>query len=182
MASWRILAFDIENKPVSYNGDWPTAHITAIAACWVDQPESIRYWPVTFKTVAKQLERFRAVYDKADIVTGHYIRKHDLPIINGRMMTNMLSPLGQKMTLDTKLDWLKKKDVSATLENLLKYYGIEHGKAHLSAADWEAINEGDVAGQTLLKERCVGDVIAQAALFRKMVSLDHLGAPKMWRP
>jgi hypothetical protein len=28
------------------------------------------------------LEKFLVAYNAADVVTGHYIRKHDLPLIN----------------------------------------------------------------------------------------------------
>lgn len=122
------------------------------------------------------------MYDQADLVTGHYIRKHDLRIVNGLLMRYQQAPLGSKLTIDTKSDWLKKKDVSASLENLLKYYGIPHSKVHLSTADWEEINDGNPRLLPLLRARCVGDVRAQVALFKKMVKLEHLGEPKMWQP
>lgn len=177
----RVLAFDIENKPISYNGEFPTAHITAIAACWADNPDFMHYWPVAWSNYRQALEAFRRLYDEADLVIGHYIRRHDLPIINGRMMTGGLAPLGDKLTSDTKLDWLKKSSVSASLENMLKYYGIEHTKAHVSVAEWESINEGDPRGLALLKARCTGDVAAQVALHKRLVELGHLSAPKIWR-
>lgn len=182
----RILGFDIENKPLAYLGEgFTTAKITAIAACWADQPKSMTYWWIPMgkdNEAIRVLESFRELYNQADIVTGHYIRKHDLPHINGAMMRYGLAPLDQKNTIDTKSDWFRKKDISAKLENLLKYYGIPHSKAHISAAEWEAANDGDMRGLKKLKQRCVGDVRAQLALYKKMATLGHLSASKVWRP
>lgn len=186
MINLRILGFDIENKPLAYLGDgFTTAKITAIAACWANDPKSMTYWPIPLgkdSEAIKVLEAFRVLYDQADVVTGHYIRKHDLPHINGALMRYGRPPLEQKMTIDTKNDWFKKKDISAKLENLLKYYGIPHNKAHVSAAEWEAANDGDMRGLKKLRQRCEGDVRAQLALYKKMAKLGHLSEPKVWRP
>src|SRR5690348_4789906 len=83
-----ILDFDIENRPLSYLGmDFTTSEITAIACKWIDQPGSptstVTSWLLGEDDPIRMLEQFSEVYAAADLVTGHYIRNHDLPIING---------------------------------------------------------------------------------------------------
>lgn len=181
MAKWRILGFDIENRQGAYNGDYPPAWITAIAACWHGQPNSLRYWQIK-RGAGSALEEFLQMYKQANVVTGHYIRKHDLPIMNGVLAKLHRSTLEPKMTIDTKLDWVKKKDVSAKLEDMLEYYGIPHKKVHISTAVWERINAGYPDALEILQERCVGDVVAQLALREKLAELGHLTEPKVWQP
>lgn len=83
----RILDFDIENRPLSYLGqDFTTAEITAIAAGFTDS-ERISCWTLKLGgDSTDMLTAFRRMYDRADMVTGHYIRRHDLPIINGALL------------------------------------------------------------------------------------------------
>src|SRR5690349_17074327 len=82
----RVLDFDIENRPLAYWYDGATtAEITAIAACWMDEPRSMRVWLLGPDEPLEMLEGFLFMYNLADMVTGHYIRRHDLPILNGAM-------------------------------------------------------------------------------------------------
>jgi DNA polymerase elongation subunit (family B) len=59
---------------------------------------------LTMDEEVELLELFREAYDAADIVTGHYIRGFDLPILNARMMRHGLPMLGAKLAQDTKGD------------------------------------------------------------------------------
>ena len=43
-----------------------------------------RVW--TEAAYTRMIRRFRQLYDQADVVTGHYIRRFDLPILNGCML------------------------------------------------------------------------------------------------
>src|SRR4051812_44647909 len=103
----KILDFDIENRPLSYwVADMTTAEITAIACSWVGQTK-VYCQLLGEKTPINMLKEFRQFYDDADMITGHYIRKHDLPIINAAMLEYELEPLSQKLTQDTKMDMVK---------------------------------------------------------------------------
>src|SRR5690242_14257247 len=94
----RVLDFDIENRPLAYLGmDFTSAEITAIAAGWTDE-KAVHVWALGDVDLADILLGFKAMYDEADIVTGHYIRNHDLPIINGALMELGLPGLGPKLT------------------------------------------------------------------------------------
>src|SRR5687768_13914464 len=106
----RILDFDIENRPLTYWADRPTAEITAIASCWAHDMGSMQTFLLGKHDPKTMLIAFKARYDAADMVTGHYIRRHDLPIINGALMEFGLPGLGPKLTCDTRLDMHKKGD------------------------------------------------------------------------
>lgn len=197
---WRKLCFDIETMPVGFS-DWdPEAEIVAICTYWIGEKEKPKYWLVRPENVKQTLREFREEYQQANLVVGQYIRKFDLPTINGAMMMHGLQVLEQMMTSDTKDDWGKKRGVSASLESLLVYYQTMdrmvsvHGKlykAHLGKAHWRLIYRAlcslrtdawSVAQLNLLRSRCEGDVLATAKVFQKMIKLGHLREPKMWRP
>jgi len=181
---WRILDFDIENRPLSYLGqDYTTAEITAIAACWDGQPKSMTCWLLGVDDPVDMLNGFCYAYDMADMVTGHYIRMHDLPIINGAMVEHGLPPLSEKLTCDTKLDLVRHGAViSASQENLCQMLGLPQPKIHMNNALWRTANRLTPAGLKLTAKRATGDVIQHMALRRELVKRDLLSAPKVWRP
>lgn len=176
----KVLDFDIENRPLSYLGqDFTTAEITAIAASWgEDQP--VHVWLLGRDAPVSMLEAFRALYDEADMVTGHYIRKHDLPIINGAMMEYGLQPLTAKLSCDTKLDLATRSGISASQEALAGMLGIEAGKYHMTQPAWRAANR--LMNIELAEKRVVSDVRQHQQLRRKLAERGLLKAPKVWRP
>jgi hypothetical protein len=180
----RVLDFDLENRPLSYLGqDYTTAEITAIAACWDGEPSTMQCWLLGKHDPRVMLECFRTMYDRADMVTGHYIRKHDLPIINGAMLECGLPCLAEKLTCDTKLDLVRKGPViSASQENLAELFNLPAPKVHMNTAKWRVANRLTPAGLKLTEQRAVGDVVQHMALRRALVARDLLGPPMTWRP
>jgi hypothetical protein len=180
----RVLDFDIENRPLSYLGqDYTTAEITAIAACFDGEKKPVSIWLLGISDPVSMLEGFRAMYDAADMVTGHYIRMHDLPIINGSLVEHGLKPLDEKLTCDTKLDLVKKGPViSGSQENLAAMLGLVAPKIHMNTVLWREANRLTEAGLKLTAKRAIGDVIQHMALRRELVKRDLLGTPKPWRP
>ena len=179
----RILDFDIENRPLSYwYSDRPTAEVTAIAAAWTSNPGDVwvallgRDDPVTMLNV------FKALYDQADIVTGHYIRKHDLRILNGAMLEYGLDPLGPKLTIDTKLDLVTQGDLPATQEHLADMLGVSEPKVHMTQMMWREANRLTEDGLRATEKRVKGDVAQHMALRTVLAERGLLGAPKVWRP
>jgi hypothetical protein len=180
---YRILDFDLENRPLSYLGsDYTTGDITAIAASWLDE-EEVHVWVQTKddRSRRRMLKGFKALYDQADMVTGHFIRGYDLPVINGALMEEQLALLGDKMTCDTKQDLKKRKYISASQENLAAMLGIDEPKVQMNTPKWRQANRLTVAGIELTKLRCVGDVVQHKAMRARMLELDMLGGPKVWR-
>lgn len=178
----RILDFDIENRPLAYLGhDYMTAEITAIACGWTDQ-KKVHVWALGEHSGEQVLRCFREFYDQADVVTGHYIRKHDLPIINGAMLEHVLPPLSEKMTSDTKLDLVKFQQLSASQENLSEMLGISEGKFHMNQPRWREANRLTPEGIALTKKRVTDDVRQHRELRRKLIELGALKPARMWRP
>ena len=75
--------------------------MTAIAWAFTDKPRDIFYALLTKDEASyrEMLEAFVAAYNQADMVTGHYIRRHDLPILNGALVEEGMPPLAAKLTL-----------------------------------------------------------------------------------
>lgn len=197
----RTLSFDIENRPLSYwQPDCPTAEITSIASCWTDDPGSIEVWLLappcvhcsggwckemgdSVMSATHMLARFLDRYSRADIVTGHYIRKHDLPIINGALMDIGLPTLGPKMTCDTKLDMVKKADIPATQEYLLEMLGVPGMKKyHMSQRKWREANRLTPKGLQETYERVSSDVVGHIAMREYMLQRGLLTGPQVWDP
>lgn len=179
----RILDVDIENRPIAYGGgDWTTADITAIAAGF--DPEGIHCFMLTDSRTDHEyrimLHGFRELYDKADIVTGHYIRNHDLPIINGAMIEFGMPPLGPKMTCDTKNDLVRFKDLSKSQEGLGAMLGLSAPKVHMSPHDWRQANR--LQRTEAARARVIGDVRQHMELRVALLKAGALGKMKTWRP
>jgi hypothetical protein len=179
----RILDFDIENRPLGYLGEgFTTAEVTAIAACFHGEPSTMRVWLLGRDEPKDMFEGFLEMYDEADMVTGHYIRNHDLPIINAGLIELGIPCLGEKLTQCTKNDLVKRKDLSASQENLSAMFNLPLGKAHMSNNDWRKANRLTPEGLKLTDARARGDVKQHIALYRILVERNLLKAPKVWRP
>lgn len=182
MTRLRVLSFDIENRPLAYWYDGATtAEVTAIAAGFIGEGK-IQCWLLGKNTYEEMLEGFRAMYDQADIVTGHYIRKHDLPILNGAMIEARLAPLAPKMTSDTKLDHMKTSNLSQSQENIAQMLGLKEEKIHMSNASWREANRLTPAGLAKTRARVVGDVKQHMEMRAALIRRDLLRPPRMWRP
>lgn len=187
--SGRVLDFDIENRPLSYwTIDRPTCDITAIASCWANDIESMEVLLLGVQDSRTMLLRFCERYNEADLVTGHYIRRHDLPIINGALYEFGLPLLQPKLTCDTKLDMFKKADIPATQEFLLETldvrdaYGKPFRKFHMSQTNWREANRLTDKGIQETAERVTSDVYAHMALRKEMLRRGMLRAPSLWNP
>lgn len=191
--SLRILDFDIENRPESYWApDMPTARITAIASAWVGDHDSMRVDAITagggYVEYDAMLSNFVARYNAADMVTGHYITRHDLPIINGALYDRNLPLLGPKMYCDTKTHMMKKADVPATQEWLLELLdpqcpiGIPLVKYHMSQRTWRDANFLSPSGVAQTKIRVSTDVHAHEHMRQAMLDRGMLRSPAIWNP
>lgn len=186
---FRILDFDIENRPLSYwVPDMPTAEITAIASCWTDDFDSMEVLLLGELTTEEILTRFVERYNQAGMVTGHYIRRHDLPIINAMLYENNLPLLSRKLTCDTKLDMFKKADLPATQEFLLETLGVTdtYGKPikkfHMSQTDWREANRLTTEGLKKTTARVASDVYDHIHLRAAMLKRNMLRKPSYWNP
>jgi hypothetical protein len=200
------LDFDIENRPLSYwQPDRPTAQITSIAWMWAGDHDTLDClllappcfhrgheeacpdWPRGMVSERTMLERFSLVIRQADVVTGHYILRHDLPILNGALYDNGLPLLNDVRASDTKLHMFTKADVPATQEHLLELLdplcplGIPLEKFHMTQARWREANRLTPQGVELTRRRVMSDVHAHSHMREAMVERGWLGQATMWR-
>lgn len=185
----KTLVFDIENRPISYwVPDRPTADITAIASAWAGNHDSMEVLLLGEMTSEEMLARFVERYNEADVVTGHYIRRHDLPIINGALYDADKPLLEPKMSSDTKLDMFKKADVPATQEHLLGVLdprcpiGIPIIKHHMTQRDWREANRLTPEGLEKTRIRVSSDVHAHEHMREAMLDRGWLRGPSLWKP
>ena len=178
----RILDFDIENRPLSYLGsDFTTAEVTALAWAWTDCPRDVTVHLLGQTDRAAMMRAFLAVYNKADMVTGHYIRGHDLPMLNGALMELGMPLLQDKLTQDTKLHLVRSKGLSLSQESLAAMFRLEHQKQSMNQAQWRAANRLTAAGLAEVKRRVVGDVQQHIELRQRLLDHGYLTAPKIWK-
>ena len=180
----RVLDLDIENRPLTYLGsDFTTADITAIAWSWYGEDE-VECYLLTRKNGSQKrmLKEFLKAYNQADLVTGHYLRVHDLPHINAALLEHSLPLLGPKLVSDTKIDLVKRSGISASQESLAGMYDLSQPKEHMSQTIWRKANRLTDEGLEETRRRCMGDVIQHKALRLRLIEAGGLGPPKMGQP
>lgn len=189
----RRLCFDLENRPLAYWYDGQTtSEITAFGWRWDhDEPGHVNTLMLRprgrFEDDGGSLLRYERAYERfvkemlsADLVYGHNIRRHDLPMLQGQLLRLRMTPLPVLRTSDTCLDYPKRKDMSASLENLAGFYGLSGEKVKLTQADWEASNRLEDGGVALARERVKSDVLLQTELRATLIGLGVLGDPRWW--
>jgi hypothetical protein len=114
------------------------------------------------------------------MVTGHYIRGFDLPVINASLTEYGFSPLSSKLTQDTKNDLIKKQGMSNSQENLAAMLKIESPKISMSQEDWRSANRLTKEGLEKTRQRVIGDVIQHIEMRQKLIDNEMLCNPKIW--
>lgn len=180
----RILDFDLEQRPLTYwTPDRPTGDITAIAAGWTNQSVSkVQARLVGQVSQREMLEWFVGLYDEADMVTGHYIRRFDLKQLQAALAEHGLPGLKPKLVQDTKTDLIRWGDLPASQEYLAEMLGIRAPKVPMSQHSWRQSNRLTDGGLMLTYRRVVGDVRQHMAMRKALVKRGLLKPPSMWRP
>ena len=183
----RILDFDIENRPLSYwYADACTAEVTAIAWSWVGEDRTFVHMldppPDHVTSLRDMLSTFVTAYDEAAMVTGHFIRRHDLPILNGALLEQGLPPLSAKMTSDTKIDLTRRGAIAASQEALAAMLDIPAPKIQMTQEDWREANRLTPAGLKLTAQRVSGDVLQHKLMRAELLRRGLLGTPRLWSP
>lgn len=187
----RVLNFDLENRPLAYWYDGETtSEITAFAWKWLgeDTVQTMLLGPYgRYETgggkrlpAKRAFSVFRDVLAQADMVVGHNIRRHDLPMFNAGLLRLELEPLGELRTQDTCRDLPRRRGLSYSLENMAEMYGLEGEKVSMSQPKWEDANRLTRTGLEKTWKRVVGDVWLQERLHAKLLSLGLLKPPRKW--
>ena len=184
------MDFDVECRPLAwYGGDFVTRQPTAIAWKFLGNEgepnvavigESDRSSKV-LEEEAAMLLAFKEAFDAADMVTGHYIRGFDLPLLQGSLLRLGLPLLGDKKAQDTKNDLLRFSGASKSQENLGAMFELEHPKIPMNTTKWARANMLLPDGIEATRERVVGDVSQHIELREKMLELGALGPCPVWR-
>jgi len=189
--SLKIVDFDVECRPMAWYGDWVTKEITAIAWRFLDEPENATHsWLLTPSKTFEQhqhkkrvgLLRFLKDFEKADMVTGHFIRGFDLPLINGTCVRLKVSVMKNKLVHDTKNDLIVMQGLSKSQENLGAMLELEHKKIKMDTMKWEVANTLSVEGRKAAKERVVGDVNQHIEFRAELMERGALLPPRLWTP
>jgi hypothetical protein len=178
----RVLDFDIENRPLSYLGsDFTTAEVTAIAWAWCDAPQDVSVYLLGETDLDDILRRFVAAYEQADMVTGHYITGHDLPMLNGALVECGMSPLQDKLVQDTKTHLVSLKGISKSQESLGAMFRLDAPKVQMNQSKWRAANRLTPEGLAEVRQRVVGDVRQHIELRQTLLDRQMLRPPSVWR-
>jgi len=179
-STFKILDLDIECRPLSFLGsDFMTKEITAIACKFLGE-KKVHCWALGESTMPEILEGFLEQYNKAGLVTGHYVTMFDLPLINFTLSEYGYRHLESKLVTDTKTDLLKMSGNSKSQESLAGMFGLEAPKIQMDQTKWREANRLTPEGIKLTKERVIGDVIQHEQLRLKLLELGLLKKPKMW--
>jgi len=193
----KILDFDIECRPLSwYGGDFVTREITAIAWKFIGERYAVRCLalgetPSLFtddgrydirEDLRSIIANFREAFDRADAVTGHFIRGFDLPVLNTACLELGLPLLGEKLTHDTKNDLVKLSGLSKSQENLGATLGLVHEKVGMDQDAWREANRLTPEGIAKTKKRVTGDVLQHIELRQRLLDQGLLGPMKLWTP
>jgi hypothetical protein len=167
----RILAFDIENKPGTYGGgDYTFPKVTAIGAQFLDDDEPVAWCLARNKPqkMRRDALAFGKLWDRADIVLGHNIRRHDVKILNG-LYTALDEPLlGRKRMIDTYCDQPKMAGISRSLENICARWECPVEKLHMPEHIWEQAYDGIPEAVERMRERVTTDVRMSIWLFHEL--------------
>jgi hypothetical protein len=178
----RVLDFDIENRPLTYLvSDFTTAEVTAIAWAWTDTPEDVTVYLLGETGLPTILDSFMRVFVEADMVTGHYILGHDLPMIQGALMEIHGATLPDKMVQDTKVHLIRSKGISKSQESLGSMLNLDSPKVQMNQTKWRAANRLTPDGLADVRARVVGDVQQHIEMRRRLLDLGYLAPAKLWR-
>jgi hypothetical protein len=177
-----VLDFDVEARPLHWiSGDYVSKEITAMAWAWTDTPQDVTCYLLGETDPCVMLREFLRAYDLADMVTGHYIRGYDLPMVNGALTEYQLPVLGDKLTQDTKIDLVRRQGLSGSQENIGTMLGLNHPKVKMDQKKWRDANRLTPEGRALARERVVGDVRQHIEMRARLLELGYLGMPKIWK-
>lgn len=179
----RILDFDTECRPMHYNEFRPESQITAIAWSWVgDDIVGSAVLSPYLDNERLMLEAFLISYNQADIVTGHYIRKHDLPLLNDHALRLLGHPIRPKLTQDTMTGMARVNGLGKSQDNLAVTFGLAEEKHHMAGADWRRANALTPDGIEQARKRVVDDVKQHKALRQALLDRGALASPRLWVP
>ena len=183
LRSLRVLDFDTECRPLHYSEFRDESQITAIAWGWVGSNTiDHEILEQDLSNERQMLERFLEAYAEADIVTGHYIERHDLPLVTDHCMRFGWALPGPKLAQDTKTLLPRVKGLGLSQENLATLYRLDAKKHSMNGQKWAGANSLSPEGREEARRRVVGDVRQHKALRKALLDRGYLKPPRRWAP
>jgi DNA polymerase elongation subunit (family B) len=182
----RILDFDIETIAAGFaDPEWVPQKITCVAWSWIgtDVVESRVCGPAGLfgkpQLRAKMLAPLLKALGEADMVTGHNIRRFDLPVLQAEVMRLGLPSLPVVLAQDT-IKLRTSKGFKKGQDVLGRLYRIADEKLSL---DWQAWQDAyDEDGWQTIRDRAESDVAMHKQLRAALIELDYLKEPRRWSP
>jgi len=181
----RILDFDMESLAAGFaDPAWVPQKITCIAWSWLgyDAVNSVISTQMGFfipEIRAAMLEQFMPIYEQADMVTGHNLLRHDLPLLNAECMRLGLAKPKAKLVLDT-MRLGKTKGFKKGQDNIGGLLKTQQEKQAMDYQAWEYAYE-DPTWQRVI-DRAESDVVMHKEIVSKMRERGWLKAPVVWNP
>lgn len=159
------------------------SQITAIAWSWVGSDKvKCKVLKQDLSNERSMLLKFLKAFNEADVVTGHYLRRHDLPLLNDHCIRLGMPTLKPVLVSDTQADIPKVKDLGKSQDNLAETFGLSAAKFPMNGAKWREANQLDPEGRAKARKRVIDDVIQNKELREALLERGLLRAPKLWRP
>jgi hypothetical protein len=179
----RVLDFDSECRPLHYSEFRREDQITGIAWSWIGE-ESVecRVLEQDMSNEDSMLSDFLEALNGADMVTGHFLTRHDLPLINDHCLRAERPLLKEVLVQDTVTQFTKIKGLGKSQENLATAFGLSDEKHRMCGAAWRVANTLTAEGQEGTRTRVVSDVRQHKSLRLKLIELGALKMPRVWRP
>jgi len=175
----RILFFDIEASNLAAN----FGYILCIGYKWNDEKSYHSLSIVDSKTFKKDptndlevLEKFRKVWEQADIVVAHYGKKFDVTFINTRLILHGADILPVTPLIDTwAICKYKLRLNSNRLDTLLTALKSPFKKTPLDGPTWVKAAAGNKEAIKYVVDHCRQDVLALEFCYNKIRALmtDH---------
>jgi hypothetical protein len=180
-----VCDFDTESRPLSWiNSEFVSSEITAVAWTLHEDGGTVPFistWLLGEDGYADLMEFWTAL-SKADIVTGHFIRRHDLPRVNAMRIEIGLGPLPRLFTQDTHGDLTRIASLSKSQEGLGDMLGLVSPKVKMTPQDWREANRLTTEGILKTEERVIGDVRQHVELRRALLDRGLLKPGRYWSP
>lgn len=187
----RILDFDIETRLVGFYeaGRFKPKGCEPIAiACSWESSKNVAVWTLTpdatkyHESMQSMLDGFLGFYNDADVVTGHYVLKFDLPILTSIMFERGMVPLGEKLVSDTKNHLVNFEGLSKSQENLSEMLELAEDKFHMNDPRWRDVTRLLPEGLVYARDRVTWDIKQHKAMRAALLELGYLNPPELWKP
>lgn len=183
----KVLDFDTESLAAGfYDPQWVPQKITCIAWSWIGQD---RVHVATCKDERglysksvwrrEMIQLFLKALLKADLVVGHNIIRHDLPVLNAECLRLGLKPLPPIKVQDT-MRFTKTKGFLKGQDNIGALIDTHDQKMSLNWQQWDDAY-AEPGWPTVIK-RCKGDVKMHKDIYAHMLAEGWLKPIRIWRP